>query len=102
MTAPATNSGTESVTAAQRGKKPAWRADMDAAPTWDVRGDLARLRGIAAALAYLTSPVHSREDSDMEIFHEVLAEFAERLDTAEEKLSAVISGMRMGGAETQA
>jgi len=97
MTAPATNSGTESVTAAQRGKKPAWRADMDAAPIWDVR-----VRGIAAALAYLTSPVHSREDSDMEIFHEVLAEIADRLDTAEEKLSAVISGMRMGGAETQA
>jgi len=59
-------------------------------PVYDVRNDLSRLRGITGALAYLTSPVHLREDDELEIFHEALMDLHERIDAACEQLSAAI------------
>ena len=70
------------------------RAEMDYGPVWDVRADLNRLAGIAQALAVLTSPVHVREADDFAIFHEVLSEVAERLDAAEDRLSAALETMK--------
>lgn len=51
-------------------------------PIWDAINDLSRLRGIVAAVAYLTSPQHLKEDDDFEIFHDVFMDVAERLDAA--------------------
>ena len=40
---------------------------------WDAVNDLSRLRGIVAAVTYLTSPQHLKEDDEFEVFHEVFA-----------------------------
>ncbi len=63
-------------------------------PVYDVHVDLIRLRGIAAALAYLTSPVHLKEDDDFEIFHESLMEITERIDRACEQIHGAIQEMK--------
>jgi hypothetical protein len=64
------------------------------APVYDVRNDLSRLRGITGALAYLTSPVHLKEDDDFGVFHDALQEIHERLDGACAALTAAIEGMK--------
>jgi len=64
-------------------------------PVYDVRNDLSRLRGITGALAYLTSPVHLREDDEYEIFHEALMDIHERIDAACEQLSAAIKNTNL-------
>jgi len=51
-------------------------------PVWDAINDLSRLRGIVAAVAYLTSPQHLKEDDDFEVFHEIFNDIHERLGEA--------------------
>ena len=72
------------------------KATVPFAPVYDVRNDLYRIRGITAAVAYLTSPVHLKEDDDFEIFHEVLMEISDRLDAAREELSKAINEVKFG------
>lgn len=65
---------------------------IDFAPVWDVRNDLSRLRGVTAALAYLTGPVHLKDDGELEILHEALMDIRERLDAACDRLTAALTG----------
>jgi len=49
---------------------------------WDAINDLTRLRGIVAAVAYLTSPQHLKEDDDFEVFHGIFSDIHDRLNEA--------------------
>lgn len=51
-------------------------------PIWDTINDLTRLRGIVAAVTYLTSPQHLKEDDEFEVFHEIFCDINERLGAA--------------------
>ena len=51
-------------------------------PIWDTINDLTRLRGIVAAVTYLTSPQHLKEDDAFEVFHEIFCDINERLGEA--------------------
>lgn len=57
-------------------------------PIWDTINDLTRLRGIVAAVAYLTGPLKLKEDDDFEIFHEIFCDINERLGAACDVLEA--------------
>jgi len=55
---------------------------------WDAVNDLSRLRGIVAAVTYLTSPQHLKEDDEFEVFHEVFCDINDRLNEACDALEA--------------
>lgn len=57
-------------------------------PIWATINDLTRLRGIVAAVAYLTGPLKLKEDDDFEIFHEIFCDINERLGAACDVLEA--------------
>ena len=57
-------------------------------PIWNTINDLSRLRGIVAAVAYLTGPLKLKEDDDFEIFHEIFCDINERLGSACDVLEA--------------
>ena len=57
-------------------------------PIWNTINDLSRLRGIVAAVAYLTGPLKLKEDDDFEIFHEIFCDINERLGAACDVLEA--------------
>lgn len=57
-------------------------------PIWDAINDLTRLRGIVAAVTYLTSPQHLQEDDDFEVFHGIFSDINDRLGAACDVLEA--------------
>ncbi len=57
-------------------------------PIWDTINDLTRLRGVVAAVAYLTGPLKLKEDDDFEIFHEIFCDINDRLGAACDVLEA--------------
>lgn len=57
-------------------------------PIWNTINDLSRLRGIVAAVAYLTGPLKLKEDDDFEIFHDIFCDINDRLGAACDVLEA--------------
>jgi len=68
---------------------------------WDAVNDLSRLRGVVAAVTYLTSPQHLKEDDEYGVIHDIFCDISDRLNEACGALEAARQNVKFmkGGRE---